>query len=94
MVGTVERDRLEMLAPVTELLAELPVREGQTVAAGTVVARLDDTRLKEEIASLRHARDAEKEKLDELEAGFRSEDIAQSRAGYQAAVARATGAAR
>ena len=42
MVGTVERDRLEMLAPVTELLAELPVREGQAVAAVTVVARLDD----------------------------------------------------
>ena len=89
MVGTVERDRMEMLASVTELLAELPVREGQTVPAGTVVARLDDTRLKEEIASLRHARDAEKAKLDELEAGFRSEDIAQARAGYQSAVARA-----
>ena len=89
MVGTVERDRLEMLAPVTELLAELPVHEGQTVAAGTVVARLDDTRLKEEIAVLQHTRDAEKEKLSELEAGFRSEEIAQSRASYQAAVARA-----
>jgi HlyD family secretion protein len=34
-------------------------------------------------------RDAEKAKLDELEAGFRSEEIAQSRAVYQAAVARA-----
>jgi len=89
MVGTVERDRLEMLAPVTELLAELPVQEGQTVKAGTVVARLDDTRLKEEIAALQHARDAEKAKLDELEAGFRSEEVAQSRAAYQAAVARA-----
>ncbi len=89
MVGTVERDRLEMLAPVTELLAELPVQEGQTVKAGTVVARLDDTRLKEEIASLRHSRDVEKEKLNELEAGFRSEDIAQARAGYQSAVAHA-----
>ncbi len=88
MVGTVERDRLEMLAPVTELLAELPVHEGQTVAAGTVVARLDDTRLKEEIASLQHVRDAEKEKLNELEVGFRSEEIAQSRASYQAAMAR------
>ncbi|MCX6910728.1 MAG: biotin/lipoyl-binding protein, partial [Verrucomicrobia bacterium] len=89
MVGTVERDRLEMLAPVTELLAELPVQEGQTVKAGTLVARLDDARLKEEIAALRHARDAEKAKLDELEAGFRSEEVAQARAGYQAAVARA-----
>ncbi|MBI5684818.1 MAG: HlyD family efflux transporter periplasmic adaptor subunit [Verrucomicrobia bacterium] len=89
MVGTVERDRLEMLAPVTELLAELPVQEGETVKAGTVVARLDDTRLKEEIAALGHTRDAEKAKLDELEAGFRSEEVAQSRAAYQAAVARA-----
>lgn len=89
MVGTVERDRLEMLAPVTELLAELPVQEGQTVKAGTVVARLDDTRLKEEIAVLRHTRDAEKAKLDELEAGYRTEEVAQSRAAYQAAVARA-----
>jgi len=89
MVGTIERDRLEMLAPVTELLAELPVQESQTVKAGTVVARLDDTRLKEEIAALGHMRDAEKAKLDELEAGFRSEEIAQSRAVYQAAVARA-----
>lgn len=89
MVGTVERDRLEMLASVTELLAELPVREGDTVKAGMVVARLDDTRLKEEMTSLRHVRDAEKEKLSELETGYRSEEIAQARASYQAAVARA-----
>ncbi|MCX7826168.1 MAG: HlyD family efflux transporter periplasmic adaptor subunit [Verrucomicrobiae bacterium] len=89
MVGTVERDRLEMLAPITETLVELPVQEGQKVAAGALIARLDDARLKEEIAALQSTRDAEKARLDELEAGFRTEEIAQARAAHQAAVAKA-----
>ena len=93
MVGTVERDRLEMLAPITETLIELPVQEGQKVAVGTLIARLDDTRLKEEIAALQFTRDAEKARLDELEAGYRSEEIAQARASYQGSAAKAEVAA-
>lgn len=88
MVGTVERDRLEMLAPASEILIEQPVVEGGKVAAGAVVARLDDSRLKQEVASLKSARDAEKARLDLLETGYRTEEIAQARAAYQATVAR------
>lgn len=88
MVGTVERDRLEMLAPASEILIEQPVVEGGKAAAGAVVARLDDSRLKQEVASLKSAGDAEKARLDLLEAGYRTEEIAQARAAYQATVAR------
>ena len=87
MVGTIERDRLEMLAPVSEILVSLPVHEGDRLKAGDIVAQLDDARLKAEVTALRHARDAEKARLDELEAGFRSEHIAQARASYAASVA-------
>lgn len=92
MVGTVERERLEMAAPVFEAIAEILVEEGQEVEAGRVLLRFDDQRLREEIASLRSARDQEKAKLEELLAGTRVEEIAQARAQHEASQARAENA--
>jgi HlyD family secretion protein len=43
MVGSVERTLIEIAAPVSETLVELPVRPGSSVAPGAVVARLDAT---------------------------------------------------
>jgi HlyD family secretion protein len=88
MVGTVERTRLEMIAPIPEKLVAVAVEEGQTIKAGAFIARLDDARLKEESVALERARDAEKARLDELEAGYRTEQVAQARAGLQAATAK------
>lgn len=41
LVGTVERKNLELAAPVSEEIVEIPVKVGQRVAAGEVVVRLD-----------------------------------------------------
>jgi HlyD family secretion protein len=41
LVGTVERTRLELTAPISEVLVESPVKLGQRVEADQVVVRLD-----------------------------------------------------
>lgn len=43
LVGTVERRALELAAPTSELIVELPKAEGDTVSADDVVVRLDST---------------------------------------------------
>ncbi len=41
LVGTVERKNLELAAPVSEVIVEIPAVRGQKVKAGEVVVRLD-----------------------------------------------------
>lgn len=41
LVGTVERKNLELAAPASEKIVEIPVKVGQHVAAGDVLVRLD-----------------------------------------------------
>ena len=43
-LGTLERDRITLPAPVAERIAEIPVREGQTVAAGELLLVLEPER--------------------------------------------------
>ncbi|OYD25679.1 HlyD family secretion protein [Oceanimonas baumannii] len=79
-LGTLERDRIELLAPASELLVEQPVAEGEQVNAGTLLAQLDPERQQLEVnrqqALLRQA-DAG---LALLLAGSRAEDISAARA--------------
>ncbi|MGH9381166.1 MAG: biotin/lipoyl-binding protein, partial [Thermoanaerobaculia bacterium] len=56
-VGTLERDRVEVAAPAAETLRELAVREGDEVAAGQLLARLDPSRLEAELRRAHAARD-------------------------------------
>jgi HlyD family secretion protein len=42
LVGTLERDRVEVVAEAREELVELAVSEGEAVSAGQLVARQDD----------------------------------------------------
>ena len=51
MVGTVERTLVEVSAPVSERLVEVGVSRGEHVAAGGVVARLDETLARAEVAA-------------------------------------------
>lgn len=51
LVGTVERTLVELSAPVPEALAELRCERGQHVRAGDVLARLDGTVLRAELAA-------------------------------------------
>ncbi len=86
-LGTLEWDRVELVAEASEPILEQPVREGDRVDAGTLVARLDDARLRDEAA----AAEAEAARLAALiaeqRAGAREEEIAEARARVRQAEA-------
>ncbi len=79
-LGTLERDRIELTATAAELVLEQPVAEGERVAEGTLLVRLDDARQQLEVsrqqARLRQAEAG----LALLLAGARVEDISAARA--------------
>jgi HlyD family secretion protein len=51
LVGTVERTLVELSAPISEVLVEVPVERGQRVTPGEVVARLDPVLAEAELAA-------------------------------------------
>lgn len=80
LLGTLERDRLEITAEQQEPLVELRVREGERVSEGQVLARLDTATVDAQFAAAQ-ARAAEaRARLSEAERGPRREAIAQARA--------------
>ncbi len=79
-VGTLERDRLELVAESQEPIVEIRVREGQQVEAGELLLRLDDVRVAAQVAQARSARDRAAARLAELERGPRVERIREARA--------------
>lgn len=83
-VGTLERDRIEVAAPASETIRELPVREGDQVAVGEVLARLDPARLEAELRRARASRDQADAALAEAVHGPRREAIARARADLSA----------
>ena len=91
LVGTLERDRIELIAEESEPILSLDVREGAHVDTGQILVHQET-----EVARARAAEaDAQvaqaKQKLTELERGERVEVIQQARArvaAAQAAVAR------
>jgi HlyD family secretion protein len=84
-VGTLERDRLELIAEATEPIVSIRSREGERVEAGEVILELDPVRVEAEVEQARAARDRAAARFTELERGPRQEDI-------DAASARLTGA--
>mgnify|MGYP001195552147 CR=1 FL=1 len=89
VLGTLEWDRITLPAPVAERIVRIDVREGQVVAAGAPLLQLDLTRSAAQAeaatALARQSRDA----LAELQAGARSEQVAQARATLASAQAQA-----
>ena len=79
-LGTLERDRIELVAEADEALVERPVREGERVEAGALVVRLDSGRLAAQAARARSARDEALALLAELRRGPRDEQVAEARA--------------
>jgi HlyD family secretion protein len=67
LVGTVERRIIELAAPVSETIVEIPVRRGQEVAAGEVLVRLDTKVAEAELPAAEAARNAAQAGLDEAE---------------------------
>lgn len=79
-VGTLERDRIELIAETNEPIAEILVREGDRVEQGAVLVRLSPERLSaQREAQVQRAAMAQA-RLAEVERGPRAEQIAQARA--------------
>jgi HlyD family secretion protein len=79
-VGTLERDRLELRAETDDPIVELAAREGEDLAAGALILRLDDARLRSQRDREGARRDQAAARLAELMRGPRGERIAEARA--------------
>jgi HlyD family secretion protein len=88
VVGTLERDRIELTAEAAEPIVSIAVREGESVAAGQVILTLDTRRLQAQFDQASALLAQQEARLAELERGPRSELITQARA--QAAGAEST----
>ena len=86
-VGTLERHRFEIAAPAAEQIVAMPVREGQAVKQGEVVAELDGGSLAANRASVAAQASQLRHRLDELTHGARAGEIAQARAQLAGAIA-------
>ena len=84
--GYVRAARIVYVAPkVAGRIAELPVREGDEVAAGDVLAAIETRDLTLEAIEARANRDLAQASLEMLETGSRPEEIAEARARLEAA---------
>lgn len=91
-LGTLEWDRIALPAPAAEKIVSIDVREGQRVAAGARLVQLELTRTQSQLAAMQAQARQAGDVLAEMQAGPRSEDIAQARANLAAAQARAANA--
>lgn len=80
MVGTLERDRIELKVESDEPIASIHVADGQQVLAGDLVLKQDSTRAKARLAQVTGQRDQAAARLAELKRGPRKESIAEARA--------------
>lgn len=78
--GTVEWDRVAVLAETIEPVREVRVAEGADVKAGDVLLVLDTRRTDAELAAARAERDVARAQLDALKNGARRETIRAARA--------------
>ncbi|HEX9633491.1 MAG TPA: HlyD family efflux transporter periplasmic adaptor subunit [Gemmatimonadales bacterium] len=92
--GTVEITEATLGFQRPGRIERLDVREGDVVAAGQEIAALDRSELLAEHQVAASQRAGAAARLAELEAGSRSEEIAQAREALRAAVERAANAAR
>lgn len=84
MVGTLERDRIELKVESNEPIIEILVQDGQQVAAGDLVLVQDPSRAEARLAQLRGLRDQAAARLAELKRGPREESINEARANLEA----------
>jgi HlyD family secretion protein len=84
VVGTLERDRLELVAEARERIVEVLVTEGDEVAAGDVLMRLDQSLVGAELAQAQAAWERAEQRLAELVRGPREQQIETARAELEA----------
>ena len=92
-LGTLEYDRIVLPSPAAERIVAIDVREGQRVRTGQRLLQLEATRIEAATEAARAEAQRQREVLSELEAGPRTEAIAQARAQLSAAQAQARDAA-
>jgi HlyD family secretion protein len=80
VLGTVERDRLELVAESNERIVEIPVREGDRVAAGTLLVLQEAGTAQARIDQAKAAQAEAERRLADLEAGPRRREIDEARA--------------
>ncbi|MEW6186152.1 MAG: efflux RND transporter periplasmic adaptor subunit [Thermodesulfobacteriota bacterium] len=88
--GNIEVTSVEASFKIPGRVEERPVREGQGIEAGRLVARLDDQDLRLEIAGRQAQAAAARAFLAELKSGSRPEEIAQAAAVLERARAEGT----
>ena len=78
--GTVERDRLELIAESNERIVEIAVHEGDRVTAGTMLVRQEAGTAQPRIDQSRAALNETQRRLADLEQGPRAREIEEARA--------------
>ncbi len=92
--GNVDIREVDMAFRLSERIAEMLVVEGEHVAPGQPIARLEVDRFQKAVELARSRRDAQAEILRSLEAGSRPEEIKKAEAEAEAARARMEDARR
>lgn len=80
MVGTLERDRIELTVESNEPIQTIEIEYGQRVSAGDVILRQAPERLQRRLDQAKGQRDQAAGRLAELRRGPRPEEIEQARA--------------
>jgi HlyD family secretion protein len=80
VLGTLERDRITLPAPVSERIESMPVREGEQVTAGQTLLVLESVRITAGADAARAQLARSTAALDEARRGPRAASIAEARA--------------
>lgn len=80
VLGTVERDRLELIAESNERIVRIPVREGERVVAGAVLVEQEAGLAEPRINQARAEQAVAQRRLADLEAGPRQREVDEARA--------------
>ena len=92
MVGTLERDRVEISVESNEPITAIHVIDGQVLNAGDLILEQDPARLETRLAQQVALRDQSAARLAELKRGPRTETIREARAQLESAKASAVNA--
>ncbi len=83
--GTIEATEVQMAFRMAGILAQRPVEEGDSVASGQLIAVLDSREQQARINEASAAVEVARATLQDLERGYRPEEIAQAEAGVREA---------
>jgi HlyD family secretion protein len=84
MVGTLERDRIDVVVESNEPILSIQVADGQVVEAGHLILEQDPARAEARLAQQTGLRDQAAARLAELQRGPREESIREARAKLEA----------